>query len=54
MGAAGRGRVEREFTWDRIAARFLEALEDKTGRLLEPEPAVRPYEKQAEAGRLAG
>jgi phosphatidylinositol alpha-1,6-mannosyltransferase len=54
MGAAGRARVEREFTWDRIAARFLEALEDKTGRLLLPEPAVRPYEKQAEASRLAG
>jgi phosphatidylinositol alpha-1,6-mannosyltransferase len=54
MGAAGRARVEREFTWDRIAARFLEALEDKTGRLLLPEPVVRPYEKQAEASRLAG
>jgi phosphatidylinositol alpha-1,6-mannosyltransferase len=54
MGVAGRARVEREFTWDRIAARFLEALEDKTGRLLQPEPAVRPYEKQAEVGRLAG
>jgi len=33
MGAAGRARVEREFGWDRIAARFLLALEEKTGPL---------------------
>jgi len=33
MGAAGRARVLDELTWDRVADRFLAALEEKTGRL---------------------
>jgi glycosyltransferase involved in cell wall biosynthesis len=34
MGAAGRERILREFTWDRVADHFLESLEERTGRLL--------------------
>jgi len=33
MGEAGRQRVLREFTWDRVAGLFLDALESKTGPL---------------------
>jgi phosphatidylinositol alpha-1,6-mannosyltransferase len=34
MGEAGRVRVRREFTWDRVGGRFLEALEERTGPLV--------------------
>lgn len=33
MGAAGRARVLRELTWDRVGGRFLDALEKRTGPL---------------------
>jgi phosphatidylinositol alpha-1,6-mannosyltransferase len=33
LGENGRARVLRELTWDRVADRFLDALEEKTGRL---------------------
>jgi len=38
MGEAGRARVLREFTWERIAGLFLAALEEKTGPLVRPAP----------------
>src|SRR5436190_6429763 len=38
MGEAGRRRVLAEFTWERIAAQFLAALEEKTGPLVLPSP----------------
>jgi phosphatidylinositol alpha-1,6-mannosyltransferase len=44
MGAAGRARVLRDLTWDRVSDRFLEALEEQTGRLLPAIPALRPVE----------
>jgi phosphatidylinositol alpha-1,6-mannosyltransferase len=42
MGAAGRARVIRELTWDRVAGRFLEALEESTGPLLPGTAAAKP------------
>jgi len=42
MGEAGRRRVLAEFTWERIAAQFLAALEEKTGPLVLPPPLAWP------------
>jgi phosphatidylinositol alpha-1,6-mannosyltransferase len=42
MGEAGRTRVLTSFTWERIAARFLAALEEKTGPLVRPSPVGWP------------
>jgi hypothetical protein len=36
MGENGRARVLRELTWDRVADRFLEALEARMGGGLTP------------------
>jgi phosphatidylinositol alpha-1,6-mannosyltransferase len=40
MGAAGRERILREFTWDRVADLFLETLAEHTGRLV---PRAAPF-----------
>jgi phosphatidylinositol alpha-1,6-mannosyltransferase len=40
MGEAGRERVLREFTWERVAGLFLDALESKTGPLGRGRPRV--------------
>jgi phosphatidylinositol alpha-1,6-mannosyltransferase len=42
MGEAGRKRVLAEFTWERIAAQFLAALEEKTGPLARRSPLEWP------------
>jgi len=42
MGETGRNRVLASFTWERIAAQFLAALEEKTGPLARPSPAGWP------------
>jgi phosphatidyl-myo-inositol dimannoside synthase len=47
MGEAGRARVLREFTWERISGLFLDALEQETGPLARP--AARDW-PAAEAG----
>ena len=44
MGAAGRARVLRDLTWNRVSGRFLEALEEQTGRLLLRAPSLQPVE----------
>jgi len=45
MGAAGRDRVLRELTWNRVSGRFLDALEEQTGRLLPRAPSLQPIEE---------
>jgi len=54
MGAAGRARVLRDLTWDRISGRFLEGLEESTGPLLHRPAAPEPVEDSRIAGGPAG
>lgn len=51
MGSAGRARVLRELSWNRLAGRFLEALEQETGPL-RPRPALQPFENERTRRRL--